>query len=114
LLDNIIAHYKEYQKLMFNRVDTFYIYRQFAHQMSKSDKWEINLFAGTTSKMRSLLGYLRQIGLLYYLLGWLFVFRFSLYRKRKLTNNKVAIFLYSIVAKVLTVVALILSGARKI
>jgi glycosyltransferase involved in cell wall biosynthesis len=114
LVDNIIAHYKEGGDMVFNKIESFYIYRQFPEQMTKTDGFEIELFDHTTTTIKSQLKDLKEMGFIYYVLGILFIFRFTLYRKRLVTSNILLKNTYSIFAKLFTIFALLISGTKKL
>ncbi len=113
VLENILAHTKEYGQLSFEKLDIYYIYRQFPNQMSKGAGFEIELFKCTTSFVKSILGQLAKLGLIYKVLGMLFVLRFSIYRERLLTSSKFKKLILAVLAKGLTILAILLAGTKK-
>jgi glycosyltransferase involved in cell wall biosynthesis len=120
VIDNILAVVKELKsgseknkQLSFEPLNIYYIYRQFLEQMTKSDGFEVELFEHTTSYTKSILQDLREIGLKYEVLGRLFVLRFSIYRQRLLSKNKLGRMILNILAKCLTVLAMLITGTRK-
>jgi len=113
VLDNINAHFKEYGKIQFEPIEIYYIYRQFAEQMTKSDGFELELFEHTISFMSSILPELKTIGFKYEVLGRLFVLRFAIYRQRALSQNKIKKNLLNIMAKFLSVLSILIAGTRK-
>jgi len=110
-IENILANHKEFGNLKFEMLDIYYIYRQFENQMTKSDGFEVDLFNHTTSFVKSKLKELGKLGLIYKVLGMLFVLRFSIYRDRYLSKNKTERFVLNILAKGLTVLSIIIAGA---
>ena len=113
VIDNIIAHFKEHGKIKFEAIEIYYIYRQFADQMTKSDGFELELFEHTISFISSVLKELKAIGLKYEVLGRLFVLRFAVYRQRALSQNKIKKAILNILAKTLTVLSILIAGTRK-
>ena len=86
--------------------EAIYNYRDFENQMTKQDGFEIELFEHTTAFVKSRLTKLKKIGYKYYILGWLFIWRFSLYKKRLETKSILKRYLYIIQAKILTIIAI--------
>jgi glycosyltransferase involved in cell wall biosynthesis len=113
VIDNIIANFKEYGQLTFKPVEIYYIYRQFDEQMTKSDGFEVELFDHTTSFMNQILPELAKIGRKYEVLGRLFVLRFSMYRERLHSQNKIKRLILNLLAKSLTILAILIAGTRK-
>jgi len=112
-IENILANTAEFGNLRFEQLDIYYIYRQFDEQMTKSDGFEIELFNHTTSFVTSKMAELGHLGLIYRVLGMLFVLRFSIYRERLQAKNKLKKFVLAILAKGLTILAILLAGTKK-
>jgi glycosyltransferase involved in cell wall biosynthesis len=119
VIDMILSYRKEYGiKNIHNnfiKIDnSYYIYRQFPNQMTRADGFEIELFKHTTLAVKSRLTILKNFGFIYYILGVLFIYRFTLYRKRLETKNKILNLTYNTTVKTLTLFSLLISGVKKL
>lgn len=115
VLDNVIAHQKEFKQINFEQApDIFYYYRQFDNQMTKQKGYQVKLFENTTRYIKSRLQSFKEIGYIYYLLGMLFIWRFSLYRRKLLLKDSLLRYLLSFLAKFITLFAILISGTRKL
>jgi glycosyltransferase involved in cell wall biosynthesis len=114
ILENVLANYKEFKnkdtlKGFVSVPHSIYYYRQFKEQMTKQNDFEFKLFNDMTEHMESKIDFLETIDWKYGLLGKLFVKRFRMYNKRNLEKNKLIKIGYSVYAKTLTLVAIIIS-----
>lgn len=83
VLDALIAYHLENPHTItkpFKELESCYLYRDFPLQNSKKGNFEIELFADLTSQLTERLPQLKNMGLVYYILGRLFIIRFSNYR----------------------------------
>jgi glycosyltransferase involved in cell wall biosynthesis len=111
--DNLIAYREEFGELNFQPIKTNYIYRQHDKQVTKNISGNIELFEHLTDYMSERKSDFQRIRNLYGLLANLFILRFSLFKKRLQTNNKMRKMYYTILSKFLTLIALLISGVRK-
>lgn len=115
LIDNLLSQIKLNQNKGINTnidqfypiVDSIYYYREFDTQMTKESGFEIDLFTSTTNYISSILPELKDLGIKYYILGYLFIVRFRFYRfvlLHKYIGIPIKLF-----AKLLTILAVIIS-----
>lgn len=98
-------------------IPAWYVYRiresGAAKQITRSQDFSAGTFAQTTAFVRSRLSELGKIGLVYYVLGVLFVIRFRLYAVRAQSPHRIIKFAVNVAVKTLTLVALLISGTRR-
>ena len=113
VIENILACYLESKNLKFEQIETYYIYRQFPDQITKTDNYEIELFQNTITFVASKLAELKKIGLKYEVLGRLFILRFSIYKTKLETQNKLKKATLTVLAKFLSLLAIAIAGTKK-
>jgi glycosyltransferase involved in cell wall biosynthesis len=112
IIDACLAMEKEFGKVDYKQIPAVYFYRQFPDQVTRSQDYEIKLFACMIQLMRERVGELTKFKLVYGVLARLYIWRFSLYRQRHLTNSKLLKTVFGMAAKVLSLISVGLSGAR--